>query len=67
MLAQRFGWTQPKDAVKIEQELMCLLPGQEWLDLAHRMIYHGRATCTARKPLYSQCTLAKLCPSANTI
>ncbi|HEX3641022.1 MAG TPA: endonuclease III [Ktedonobacteraceae bacterium] len=66
-LAQRFGWTQQKDAVKIEQELMRLIPQQEWLDLAHRMIYHGRATCTARKPLCSQCTLATLCPSANTI
>lgn len=65
-LAQRFGWTHHKDAVKIEQELMRLITRQEWLNLAHRMIYHGRATCTARKPFCSHCPLAKLCPSANT-
>ncbi|HEY4033842.1 MAG TPA: endonuclease III [Ktedonobacteraceae bacterium] len=65
-LAQRFGWAHQKDAVKIEQDLMRLIPRQEWLDLAHRMIYHGRVTCTARKPSCSQCPLAKLCPSANT-
>jgi endonuclease III len=63
-LAHRFGWTQQKDAVKIEQELMRLIPQQEWLHVAHRMIYHGRATCTARKPLCFQCPLAQLCPSA---
>ena len=66
-LAQRFGWTHQKDAIKIEQELMRMIPQQEWLNLAHRMIYHGRATCTARKPSCFHCPLAKLCPSANTL
>ena len=63
-LAQRFGWTRHEDINKIEQDLMKLLPREEWLELAHRIIYHGRATCMARKPLCAQCKLARLCPSA---
>lgn len=63
-LAHRFGWTEQSKAEKIEQELMGLVPQQEWLSLAHRIIYHGRAICNARKPLCAQCTLASCCPSA---
>jgi endonuclease-3 len=63
-LARRFGWTTHEDPVKVEQDLMRLIPQQDWLDLSHLMIYHGRAICLARKPLCEQCTLAKLCPSA---
>ncbi len=63
-LARRFGWTQHEDAVRAEQDLMRLVPQEEWLATAHRMIYHGRAICVARNPRCSQCTLAKLCPSA---
>jgi endonuclease-3 len=63
-LARRFGWTQHEDAVRAEKDLMGLVPRAEWLDVAHRMIYHGRAVCNARKPLCSQCTLVQLCPSA---
>ncbi len=63
-LARRFGWTTNEDPVKVEQDLMRLIPQQDWLDLSHMMIYHGRAICLARKPLCEQCTLAKLCPSA---
>jgi endonuclease-3 len=63
-LARRFGWTTNEDPVKVEQDLMRLVPQQDWLDLSHLMIYHGRAICQARKPLCEQCTLAKLCPSA---
>ncbi len=63
-LARRFGWTQHDDAVRAEQDLMRLVSPEEWLDVAHRMIYHGRATCNARKPLCSQCTLVRFCPSA---
>ena len=63
-LARRFGWTTNEDPVKVEQDLMKLIPQQDWLDLSHLMIYHGRAICLARKPLCGKCTLAKLCPSA---
>ena len=63
-LAQRFGWTRYEDITKIEQDLMKILPREEWLELAHRIIYHGRATCNARKPLCAECKLARLCPSA---
>jgi endonuclease-3 len=63
-LAQRFGWTHYEDINKIEQDLMKLLPREEWLELAHRIIYHGRAVCHARKPLCAECQLAHLCPSA---
>jgi endonuclease-3 len=66
-IVHRFGWTQQVDPVKVELELMRLLPSQEWLSLAHRIIYHGRAVCNARKPLCSQCTLAKFCPSASSL
>ncbi|HYL42649.1 MAG TPA: endonuclease III [Ktedonobacteraceae bacterium] len=63
-LARRLGWTQSADAIKIEQELMRKIPQQDWLDLSHLLIYHGRAVCDARKPLCEQCTLVGLCPSA---
>src|SRR5438270_9830586 len=51
-LARRLGWTQSEDALKIEQELMRKIPQQDWLDLSHLLIYHGRAVCDARKPLF---------------
>ena len=63
-LARRFGWTKNEDPVKVEQDLMRLLPAPDWLDLSHLMIFHGRAICHSRKPLCQQCTLSKLCPSA---
>ena len=63
-LSQRFGWTKHEDAVKIEQDLMRIVPQQDWFDLSHLMIFHGRAICGARKPLCGQCALAQLCPSA---
>jgi len=63
-LARRFGWTKNEDPIKVEQDLMRLVPRQDWLDLSHLLIFHGRAICQARKPLCKQCTLTKLCPSA---
>ncbi|EFH88812.1 endonuclease III [Ktedonobacter racemifer] len=64
-LSRRLGWTQQTNPVKVEQELMRIIPQQDWLDLSHLLIFHGRAICDARKPLCTQCTLAVLCPSAS--
>lgn len=64
-LALRFGWTQHEDAVRAEKDLMSLVEREEWLNVAHRMIYHGRAVCNARKPLCSQCTFSGFCPSSS--
>ncbi len=63
-LARRFGWTTSEDPVKVEQDLMRIIPQQDWLDLSHMLIYHGRAICMSRKPNCAQCTLSTLCPSA---
>src|SRR5215469_7253815 len=63
-LARRFGWTKHEDALRIEQDLMRIIPEKDWFDLSHLMIYHGRAICYARKPLCGKCSLAELCPSA---
>ena len=63
-LSRRLGWTKNDDAVKVEQDLMRIIPQQEWLNISHLLIFHGRSICDARKPLCEQCTLAHLCPSA---
>ena len=62
-LSQRLGLTKSDDPVKIEQDLMALLPQTDWLDLSHLMIYHGRAVCQACKPLCERCSLADICPT----
>ncbi|GAC1634237.1 MAG: endonuclease III [Ktedonobacteraceae bacterium] len=63
-LSRRFGWTKYEDAVKVEQDLMRTIPREDWFDLSHLLIFHGRAICNARRPLCEQCVLAPLCPSA---
>ena len=63
-LSRRLGLTREEDPKKIEQDLMALLPSEEWTDFSHRMIWHGRKICTARKPKCGECPLAACCPSA---
>ncbi len=63
-LSRRLGWTKNEDPVKVEQDLMRIIPEQDWLDISHLLIFHGRAICIARNPLCEQCALAPLCPSA---
>ncbi len=63
-LAYRFGWTLSRDPKKIEQELMQIIPYEDWFDLSHLLIFHGRAICNARKPHCEICTLTQLCPAA---
>jgi endonuclease III len=62
-LARRFGWTKQTDPVKIEQEVGVLIPRPEWTILSHRLIWHGRRVCHARRPACGACGIARLCPS----
>jgi endonuclease-3 len=62
-IARRLGLTSETDAVKIEQDLMPLFPRDEWTLVSHRMIWHGRRLCDARKPRCGECPLANRCPS----
>lgn len=63
-LSRRLGLTQHRDAIRIERDLMPLLPQADWENFSITIIYHGRAICSARKPLCESCDLADLCPSA---
>jgi endonuclease III len=65
-LSRRFGWTSQDDPVKIEQEVGGLFPKPEWTMLSHRLIWHGRRVCHARKPACGACPVAALCPSYGT-
>jgi endonuclease-3 len=62
-LARRFGWTAEQDPVKVEHEIGALVPRREWTLLSHRVIFHGRRVCHARKPACGACGLARWCPS----
>ena len=62
-LARRFGWTAQTDPEKIEQDVGALLPRQEWTAASHRLIWHGRRVCHARRPACGACGIARLCPS----
>jgi endonuclease-3 len=66
-LSKRLGLTEQTDPVKIERDLMKLLPQPEWENWSIRLIYHGRAVCQARKPRCRECLLARLCPSAQNL
>ena len=63
-VAGRLGLTASSDAVKIEEDLMKLLPPKEWTPFSHRVIVHGRTICVARKPKCAECDLNDVCPSA---
>jgi len=63
-LAQRLGLTVETDPVKIEQDLMQLVPRDQWTVFAHRLIWHGRRVCTAKNPDHEHCLLAPVCPTA---
>ncbi|MCZ6856753.1 MAG: endonuclease III [Gemmatimonadetes bacterium] len=63
-ISNRLKLTKHKDAVKIEQDLMRLVPKSDWTLFPHLMILHGRATCQARKPRCEECLINILCPSS---
>lgn len=61
-LANRLGLAKGTDAVKLEQELIKLVPQQQWTLFSHWLIWHGRRRCPARKPDCAACEIAALCP-----
>jgi endonuclease-3 len=61
-ISRRLGLTKQKDAVKVETDLIQVLPKKEWIDFSHRMIHHGRQVCDARKPNCEACSMNKFCP-----
>ena len=63
-VSNRLGMTAEADPVKIERELMELVPRDEWTDLSHLLIWHGRQVCNARKPKCEACVVSDLCPSS---
>ncbi|HIK28339.1 MAG: endonuclease III [Oscillatoriaceae bacterium SKW80] len=63
-LSNRLGLTKHSDPIRIERDLIRLLPQEDWENCSIRLIYHGRAVCTAKKPACHACALADLCPSA---
>lgn len=62
--AKRLGFTTNNDAIKIEKELMELIPKEYWRNYSGAMVLHGRYVCVARKPKCGECILNKVCPSA---
>ena len=63
-LAQRLGLTKQQDPVKIERELIKLVPREDWGRFPHLLIWHGRRVCVARNPRCEVCVLNDLCPSS---
>lgn len=63
-VARRLGLTVEEDPVVVERELMVLIERREWTPWSHRVIFHGRRRCTARRPDCESCEIAALCPTA---
>jgi endonuclease III len=61
-LSRRMGLTKHDDPVKVEHDLMALIPKEEWTMFGHRMIFHGRQVCQSRKPKCEECVVKKICP-----
>ncbi|HVA91140.1 MAG TPA: endonuclease III [Chloroflexota bacterium] len=62
-ISRRLGLTASEDPVRVEQDLMALLPQSEWRDYNHRLIDHGRAVCKAPRPRCGTCMMTDICPS----
>jgi len=65
-LSERWKWTANSDPVKVEYDIAALIPRQDWTLMSHRVIWHGRRMCHARRPACGVCPLARLCPSHGT-
>ncbi len=66
-ISQRLELTKSTTPEKIEQDLVRIIPHDQWIDYAHRVIFHGRQVCVARKPRCVDCTLETLCNSADKV
>ncbi len=62
-LARRFGWSTNADPEKVEVDLMALFPKKDWTLMSHRVIWHGRRRCHARRPACGACPVARWCPA----
>ncbi|MEZ4703863.1 MAG: endonuclease III [Bdellovibrionota bacterium] len=63
-LSRRLGFTTHKDPVKVEKDLMELVPKKDWTKISHQFIFHGRQVCKAINPRCGECTMAAFCPNA---
>lgn len=64
-VSYRLGLTENDDPVKVENDLMAITPKEEWGNLSHLLIFHGRRMCQAKKPNHKECVLYDICPSNN--
>ncbi len=64
-IARRLELTKENDPGKIEQDLMRVIPRENWIRFAHQLILHGRALCVARKPKCADCPLENICHAAD--
>ena len=66
-IAHKLGWASSnKDPVKVEKELMTLLPQSEWITISHLLVFHGRRICIARRPNCAACQLNDICPASES-
>jgi endonuclease-3 len=63
-ISQRLGFTRHEDPVKIERDLVRLVPRPDWARFPHLLIWHGRRVCDARRPRCEDCVVSDLCPSS---
>jgi endonuclease-3 len=64
-LTRLLGLTKNEDPVKIEQDLVAITPKEDWRNISHLLIFHGRRICQAKKPKHDECVLYDICPSRN--
>lgn len=65
-LTNKLGLTDSKDATNVEKQLIKIIPPEESLNFCHRLVWHGRLVCNARKPQCDKCSLSSLCPSVKS-